>query len=210
MGSIGRKLTAEWSDMEQLPRDFPKHEPLDIMNFFKILEQPHTKYLRIPFQHVPESIFSTEDLGIIDAQMLTSLETFSLQNYGYGGNNGTIFATGANFPTLLQLGDLLQAQGKAMDIFLLTKLPFQLTQEMKTSLHQTKKLIRISDFLPSQIRKDAMESHLHTQGIKHIEIHYLHPQYDLLTTIFDEYSAQQAKFDAKGLSERIISSPDFS
>lgn len=204
IGSLGRKLNAEFQDMDPLPREFPKYEPLDLMNFFQILEQPHTKYLRIPYQHFPQSIFSTEEIGIIDAQMLTTLETFSLKTYGYSGENGTIIATGANFPTLLQLGDLLQSAGNAMDLFTITKFPLQLTQEMKDSLHQTKKLFFISDFLPSQARKDHFHSSLKSQGFSQGEIHYLSPHYQQVTTIFDEFSTEQAGFDAKGLAERIL------
>ncbi|MDR0859746.1 MAG: hypothetical protein LBO09_01885 [Candidatus Peribacteria bacterium] len=156
MGSLGRKLTPEFEDLTAFPRDIAKYEPIDAVNFFTILEQPHSKYLRIPHQHFPESIFSTEEIGIIDAQMLQSLEVLSLKGYGYAGDAGTLIATGANFPLALQVGDYLNEQKTPMDIFVLSKLTVDLTEEIKSSLHQTKKLYFLVDHLPSEALKKSL------------------------------------------------------
>jgi hypothetical protein len=136
-------------DLTAFSWDIPAYEPLDVVNFFTILEQDHAKYLRIPHQHFPESIFSTEDIGVIDAQVLNTIEVLSLRGYGYAGDAGTIVATGANFANILQLGDALAEQKSPMDIFVLNKLTTPFTQELKNSLHQTKKLIFVIDHLPS-------------------------------------------------------------
>jgi hypothetical protein len=37
-----------------------------------------------------------------------------------------------------------------------------------------------------------------------LEVHYLTPHYEKLTTIFDEFSAEQADFDAPGLLLQIL------
>jgi hypothetical protein len=203
MGSLGRKLTPEFQDITQ-PRNLPTYEPLDLINLFQILEQPHAKYLRIPHQHFPESIFSTEEIGIIDAQTLTTIKTLNLTNYGYAGDKGTIIATGANFATALQLGDILTEQGRPMDTFVLSQISFDFTEDIRSSLHKTKKLVRISDFLPTDEFRDRLTYEaLQQKNLQHIQVQFLSPKYEHLTTIFDEFSAEQAEFDAKGLAGRI-------
>jgi hypothetical protein len=203
MGSFGRKTNSELGDIDALLREFPKYEPRDAVNVFSILEQPSAKYLRIPHQHFPESIFSTEDIAIIDAQMLNTVDTLSLRGYGYAGENGTIITTGANFATILQVGELLHEQEKAMDIFVVSKLNVERTEEMLSSLHQTKKLIWIMDYLVSEEFKDRITHALALQELKNTSVHYLHPNYKKLTTIFDEFSAQQAEFDAAAIAESL-------
>jgi hypothetical protein len=205
MGSMGRKLTAELEDLTTLPAGITAYEPIDVVNFFSILEQPQSKYLRIPHLHFPESIFTTEDIAVIDQQMMTSLETLSLKGYGYAGDGGTLLATGSNFSTLLQLGDLLQAQEKGMDMFVLSKLTGFLTEEIKSSLHTTKSLFIMIDHLPSEAFTAMITDQLHIAGLKDITISFLTPKYEQLTTIFDEFSAEQTTFDATGLSSRLSS-----
>ena len=71
MGSLGRKLGPEFLDLTAFRYDIAKYEPLDAVNLFDILEQvSFDKYLRIPYQHFPETIFSVEDVAIIDEQSL--------------------------------------------------------------------------------------------------------------------------------------------
>ncbi|MDR2415218.1 MAG: hypothetical protein LBD75_00985 [Candidatus Peribacteria bacterium] len=205
MGSIGRKLTPELEDLTIFPPELKAYEPIDLVNFFSILEQPHAKYLRIPHLHFPESIFTTKEIAIIDKQMIENIETLSLKGYGYAGDGGTFLATGANFSTLLQLGDMLQAQGKGMDMFILSTLTGPLTEEIKSSLHTTKKLFLMIDHLPSDPFKALIEKQLSTARLRDITVQYITPQYEKLTTIFDEFSAEQTVFDA----ERIILSNSF-
>jgi hypothetical protein len=202
MGSISRKLAPEGADLTFLPSGIANYEPIDVANFFSILEQPHAKYLRIPHLHFPENIFSTQDIAIIDAHNLHHLEVLSLKSYGYAGEEGTIIATGANFPTALQVGDILQEQGKGLDIFVCTTLG-KMTEEMKSSLHQTQKLFFIIDHV-SQGLKNIIEKRLKAEELNNINVQLLTPKYEKLTTIFDEFSAEQADFDAKGLVERML------
>ena len=204
MGSLGHKMALESSDIEEFYYDIPKYEPLDAVNFFSILEQPSRKYIRIPHQHFPESIFSTEEIGIIDESILHAVEILSLKGYGYTGEQGTILTTGANFSTVLQLGDLLNEKEKHMDIFVLSKLTAEFTEEIISSLKITKKLIWISDFKSTSSFTLKMEKYLQSLGMKDIKILYFTPKYENLTTIFDEFSAEQAEFDAEGLLKRII------
>jgi hypothetical protein len=203
IGSFGRKLTPELEDLTIFPNDIAKYEPIDAVNFFTILEQPNAKYLRIPHQHFPESIFSTEEIGIIDAQMLQSLEVFSLQGYGFSGGAGTLLATGANFATTLQLGELLNEQSIPMDIFILSKLTIDLTEEIKSSLHKTKKLYVLIDHLPSEALQKTLYHTLEHSRLHDIAIHFLTPNYAKLTTMFDEFSIEQAEFDAEGLITKV-------
>jgi transketolase C-terminal domain/subunit len=152
MGSFGRKISPEVSDLTDFTYDIAKYEPFDVVNLFNILE--HTafnKYIRIPHLHFPESIFSVDDVAIVDAQTLGPVEILSLTGYGYAGEDATIITTGANFSTILQLGDLLQEEGIHTDMFVLSKLTIDMPQELKSSLHKTKKLIRIMDQLPNQL-----------------------------------------------------------
>jgi hypothetical protein len=91
-----------------------------------------------------------------------------------------------------------------MDIFVLSKLSFDFTEKIRSSLHRTKKLIRISDFSPSDEFKDKLTLTLEQKRIPHIHLQFLSPKYELLTTIFNEFSTEQTEFDATGLVSRII------
>jgi hypothetical protein len=203
MGSLGRKLKAELEDLPLLPAQREKYEPLDVVNVFSILEQPFTKYLRIPHLHFPESIFSTSDIAIIDKEMKDTINILSLKGYGYAGDNGTLLATGANFSSLLQLGDILQAEGKGMELFVISKLTAEGTEELRSSLHRTKKLILLIDHLPSPALQERITTRLEKAGLTQISIQYLTPAYEKLTTIFDEFSAEQADFSADKLGKRL-------
>lgn len=204
IGSFGRKISPELSEITSFTYDIAKYEPLDLVNFFTILENTSfNKYIRIPHQHFPESIFSVEDVAIVDAQTLWPIEVLSLTGYGYTGSDATIITTGTNFSTILQLGDLLQEQNFNTDIFVLSKITIDLTEEMKSSLHKTKKLIRIMDQLPNQL-KSFLSEQLHHLGLKDISIQILSPSYEKLTTIFDEFSSEQAEFNAEGLVNTIL------
>jgi hypothetical protein len=205
MGSLGRKLAPEWEDLTAFPREIAKYEPIDGVHFFSILEQSHAKYLRIPHLHFPESIFSTHDIAIIDTQMLHNIEVLSLKGYGYAGDNGTLLATGANFATILQVGDVLQEQGNGMDMFVMNDLTFAFTEEIKSSLHQTKKLFIVIDHLANETFQELVAQRLKASGLKNVEVYYLTPRYEDLTTIFDEFSAEQAGFDAPHLAQQILS-----
>ena len=127
----------------------------------------------------------------------------SLTGYGYAGNDATIITTGANFPLILQLGGLLQAQNFHADIFALSKITIDLTGELKSSLQKTKKLIRVMDHLPTTI-EPLLQQRLENFGLRNIPIQVLSPNYEKLTTIFDEFSGEQAEFDAESLGKRIL------
>ena len=71
MGSLGRKLAPECTDLTAFQYDIAKYEPLDLLNFFDILEHSSgNTYIRIPHQHVPESVFAVEEIAVIDEQSL--------------------------------------------------------------------------------------------------------------------------------------------
>jgi transketolase C-terminal domain/subunit len=160
MGSFGRKIAPELSDLSAFQYDIAKYEPLDMINLFHILEQNTSNtYIRIPHLHFPETIFSVEEMAIVDEQSLGSLEMLSLTGYGYAGNDATLITSGANFSTVLQLGDLLQEREIHVDIFVLSKLTIDMTEALKSSLHKTKKLIRITDQLP-EILEPAIKKRL--------------------------------------------------
>lgn len=204
IGSFGRKISPELSEFTDFTYDIEKYEPFDLVNFFNILENTSfNKYIRIPHQHFPESIFSVEDVAIVDAQTLWPIEVLSLTGYGYTGSDATIITTGANFSTILQLGDLLQEQNFNTDIFVLSKITIDLTEEMKSSLHKTKKLIRIMDQLPNEL-KNQLPKWLENFGLHNISIQILTPNYKKLTTIFDEFSLEQSEFDANSLIQKVI------
>ena len=145
MGSFGKKLLPELDDLSYIPQRFAIYEPLDLVNFHDILSKEGSKYLRIPHQHFPESIFSMEDLGIIDQQLINTIEILSLKTYGYTGDNATLLTSAANFSTALQAGTVLQEQTTPIDIFIISKLNAEWNTEIISSLKATKNLIVMID-----------------------------------------------------------------
>ncbi|MDR0282316.1 MAG: hypothetical protein LBI53_03165 [Candidatus Peribacteria bacterium] len=188
-------------DLASIPTNFALYEPLDLVNFHDILSKRESKYLRIPHQHFPESIFSVEDLGVIDQQLLTTIEVLSLKSYGYAGDNATLLASAANFSTALQAGTILQEQSTPIDIFIISKLNADWNAEIISSLKTTKKLIVMIDHQASKSLQYLITTQLQKHVLNDIEVIYFTPEYEKLTTIFDEFAMEQTGFDA----ERLVS-----
>lgn len=209
--SISRKLTFEWNDLLEIPDNFSAYEPLDLMNLFQQLESTGGIYIRIPHQDFSVSIFNTPDIGIIDAQVLDRIDMLNLKWYGYAGLHWTILSSGANFGAVLQLGDFLQKASRDMDIFITEKIFdgtksdfFSFSPELIDSLHQTKKLFIVMDIKPSETFHNRLLTALRNAELADIAIEWLTPSYEHLTTVLDEYTREQAEFDAGGLLDRIL------
>ncbi len=204
MGSIGRKIAPEWEDLHHVLPSIPQYEPLDVKNLLEILQQWWPAYIRVPYQEFPENIFNLADeVGIIDAQMLGKIDFLSLKGYGYAGDYGTILASGANFPTVLQLGDLLNESWRACDIFVMSRLNGDWNQDFLSSVQKNKKLTVIMDYLPTEAWLADFESQLQQAGVGEFALQWISPKYENLTTIFDEYHREQAEFDAISLKSRL-------
>lgn len=204
MGSLGRKISPELGDLQFVPKEYAVYEPLDLLTFQNILESHHQKYLRIGHQHFPEDIFAVEEIGIVDQQIIASIDLLSLTSYGYHGDEGTLLATASLFPTALQIGDILNEEEKSIDIFMVSLLNLEWSDEIITSLKRTKKLFFLIDHLPIESLRSLISVQLEKAKLKDIEVLYFTPNYGKLTTIFDEFSAEQADFDAPSIVEKIM------
>ncbi len=135
--------------------------------------------------------------------MLTTIEVLSLKSYGYAGDNATLFASATNFSTALQAGTVLQEQSTPIDMFIISKLNADRNAEIISSLKTTKKLIVMIDHLASKSLQYLITTQLQKHALHDIEVIYFTPEYEKLTTIFDEFAMEQTGFDAESLVNKI-------
>lgn len=204
--SIWRKLKVEIDDLDKiLDKKIWIYEPFDLNTLFQQLESDEIAYLRIPYQDMPKNIFAVneDDIAVVDSQILQKIDFLNLQWYGFKWDNWTILASWSNFSTVLQIWDTLNENWLPMDIFVINKLNWTLNPDFFSSLKKTKKLITIIDALPSYSRENLLRTLAKDNWVNNFELKWLHPQYDKITTILDEYQKEQAEFDAENLFNKL-------
>lgn len=202
--SLWKKINPEFKDLDFIPSEFNIFEPIDLENLRNILKQNWLNYIRLTYRELPDTIFDVDELWIIDASMLENLDTISLKTYGFSGDNLTIFASGSLFSTALQTWELLQNKWKEISIFIFQKLNSERTSEMIKSIDKTKKLYILIDHEPTNNLKLQIKKWLQNHNLKDIIFTFLTPNYNKLTTIFDEYQDEQTSFSPNDLNNQII------
>lgn len=205
LGSYGKKLAPEITDLDTIPEWFSIFEPMDLENLRNILKQNWKKYIRILHREMPNDIFDVDELWIIDAKMLESLDSISLKTYGFAGNQWTILSSGSLFGTIIQTWEILQNLKKEISIFILQKLNSDRNDEIIENINNSKNLFIIVDHENSKNLQLKIENKLKNLNLDNIQINIISPKYGKLTTIFNEYQDEQSDFNPEKLSERIIS-----
>ena len=201
IGSLGHKQKPETHDLDVM-EEYQIFEPLDLNNLFDLLRNSQgERVIRIPHALYERNIFSDDEIAFIDQQNLTQINSFSLIEYGFMGDQATILATWSNFPTLLHLGEALQEANFWADCFCLVAFDAWNNEKILQSLKKTKHLILLIDHENTPSLFKELKAYCRE---KEIETVILTPHYDNITTIFWEYSLEQAEFDAEHLVERIL------
>ena len=203
MWSFWRKLNQEINDLDLMFDKFDCYEPIDLENLWNLLGNNKNQYIRILNREMPDAIFDVDELWIIDANMLQTIDSLSLKSYGFCWLDWTLFASGNLFSLVLQTWELLQEQKKEINCFIFQKLNSNRTKEMIDSIHDTKKLFILMDHVDSKILKTYIESKLSELWLLDISVKYITPKYEQLTTIFDIYQDEQALFDPEYLAKNI-------
>jgi len=99
--------------------------------------------------------------------------------------------TGSMLPEIVRTVNILNDDGLFVDVFVLNKLNFDLDKKIKEKLSNTKNLVFISDLFNS----DNYEKWIKTK-IKGVNLKFVYPKYENLSTVLNEYKAEETKFDA--------------
>lgn len=200
MWSIGHKLKGENNDLDEL-NEYHIFEPIDLTNLLSILHHTSGKsIIRIPDQMFENSIFDTEEITFIEKNNIHFIKVFSLMEYGFMGDDATIISTGSNFPTILQLWEILQQEKFEADYFILEE--FDRNQEkIINSIQKTKNVFIIIDHKDTPQLFTDLKTFCKENAIN---LTFITPKYEKITTIFEEYYKEQAEFDAERLANRIL------
>ena len=205
LGSFEKKISPEINDLDIVPESFKYFEPIDLENLQNILKQNWKQYIRLLHREMPSSIFDVDELWIVDAKMLESLDGISMQTYGFVWNDGTLLASWSLFATAIHTWQILQEMDKELSLFVLQNLNFERTNEIVDSIKTTKKLFILIDHADSTYLRTEIEKRLKKLNLNDIQINIISPKYSKLTTIFNEYQEEQTHFDPEYLAKRISS-----
>jgi len=201
--SIWKKIWLEFNDLDYIPNNFNIFEPIDLENLRAILKKGWLNYIRLPYRELPDAIFDVDELWIIDSSMLENLDSISLKTYGFAGNDATIFASWSLFSLALQTWEILKETWKDISMFIFQKLNTEWNNEMIESIKKSQNLYIIIDHNNTTQLKSWIESRLKQYNLNNIELYFLTPEYENLTTIFDAYQDEQSDFSPEKLTKRI-------
>jgi hypothetical protein len=85
-----------------------------------------------------------------------------------------------------------------VDVFILNKLNFELDEKMKALVSNNNNIMFILDLFNSKEYEKFIKGKLKDHNIK-----FICPDYNKITTVFDEYRFEEALFNADGLVERL-------
>lgn len=166
------------------------YEPLDLISLLwdiELDEKNSKKYIRINNFDLPwnfvngnvEDIISMSDLGL-------SWWAF------------TIVTTWSMFPEIVRLANILNEHWLFVDVFVLNRLDFELDDKMKALITHNNNIMFVLDLFNT----DEYENWVNLK-IKDVNIKFIYPEYNNLTTVLDEYKKEETFFDAEGLVNRL-------
>lgn len=203
--SYWKKISPETNDLDYVHKlNFHSFEPIDLENMRNILKQNQKQYIRLLHKEMPDAIFDVDELGIIDASMLESLDSISLKTYGFTGSDGVILATGNLFSTAIQTWEIIQNNNKQVSIFILQNLNSNWNEEIINNIKNSKKLFILIDHNDGEDLKERIRYNIKNFGLNNIELNIISPKYNKLTTVLNEYQEEQTDFSPEKLAQRII------
>ncbi len=184
----GNKIWMSKLDLwELMEKNIDIYEPFDLLSLLNDIEKNWNKYIRIDTKDLPWGFVDESENNII-----------FMDKHGLSGEAFCVVTTWSMLPEIVRTVNILNEAGLFVEVMVLNKLNFDLDNEMKEKFAHNKNMIFILDLLKSkkheQLVKDKLED---------INIKFLYPKYNNLSTVFDEYKAEETKFDAIWLVERL-------
>jgi len=163
------------------------YEPFDLLSLLHNIEKTWNKYIRIDSKNLPWWFSDESENNIV-----------FMDKHGLSWDAFCIVTTGSMLPEIVRTVNILNDDGLFVDVFVLNKLNFDLDKKIKEKLSNTKNLVFISDLFNS----DNYEKWIKTK-IKGVNLKFVYPKYENLSTVLNEYKAEETKFDALWLVERL-------
>lgn len=195
VSSFFTKLLPETTDIS-VDIDTPIYEPYDQESLHFFLTQTEKKYIRLSSKQLPISLFGQNmpikqipSLLHTTATIDTSLEATFLSGWYM-------------LPEAVWCCNTLEIQGHVLDLFIITNYVSELSDEFLSSIRASKKLIICIDHAISPIYLRFWEKLLHDDGVQDVEIVFLTPTYEKITTALDAYVREQCDCDTQSLHRR--------
>ena len=168
------------------------YEPYDLISLLSDIEidinsNDSKKYIRINDLDLPWNFVNGDVPDII-----------SMSEHWLSWSAFTIFATGTMLPEVVRISHILSEHWLFVDVFILNKLNFELDEKMKTLISNNNNIMFILDLFNSKEYEKFIKGKLKDHNIK-----FICPDYNKITTVFDEYRFEEALFNADGLVERL-------
>lgn len=173
-----------------IDKNISVYEPLDLISLFSDLEidnKINKKYIRISDFDLPWNFVNGDVKDIV-----------SMADSGLSGWAFTIVTTGTMLPEIVRVANILNENWLFVDVFVLNKLNFDLDEKMNALLTHNANIMFVLDLMNS----DSYENWVNSK-IKDVNIKFIYPNYNKLTTVFGEYKNEETFFDAEGLVNRL-------
>jgi len=188
LSSYGHKIWMSKLDFGYFVKEnISIYEPLDLISLLDNLELNWKKYIRINDFDLPWN-FANGDVK----------DVLSLDENWISWGAFTIITTWSILPEIVRAAHILNENGLFVDIFILNRLDFDLDNELENLMKHNKNVMFVLDLLNASSYEDWIKNKL-----KDINIKFIYPKYEKLTTTFGEYKNEETLFDAEGLVNRL-------
>jgi hypothetical protein len=183
---------------------FDVYEPWDSNNFLKILSSDGPKYIRLNNNDLPQNLLYFEEFAIIDQNLLDLKDILPLVNNGYNWFDGTVLVTWSLLANTIQaLRISMDHYGNSFDLFCISKLNFELSNELIDSLKKNDLVILVIDQSYPNWFQDFIKSKFKEWGYQSTRIKFIYPEYEKLNTILEEYKLEQVWLDWLAIANNI-------
>ncbi len=180
------------------------YEPWDSNNFIKILSGDNPKYIRLSNNDLPQNLLYFEEFAIIDQNLLDLKEILPLVNNGYNWFDGIVLVSWSLLASAIQaLRISMDHYGNSFDLFCISKLNLELSDELVASLKKNDLIIFIVDQSYPNGFQDIVKSKFKEWGYQSTRIKFIYPEYQKLNTILEEYKLEQVWLDWLAIANNI-------
>ena len=118
----------------------------------------------------------------------------------------TVIAFGNSSIQAIHAAAILLSEGHWIDLFLATNYALKLNKDIKESLKKTRRLVIVSDQIWGWLYEYFIKGMLLENHITDIEVVFVTPNYETITTILPEYIYEQGRFDWAWIASKIVMS----
>jgi len=199
VSSFWNKIKSECDDvLFAINNGFKVLESFDLVNFFELLKlDVQKKYIRVCSVQTLWSLFNAEQV-IVEKWLLSSLGQWICWDMAT-----VLVAWNYLFP-MLQACKKLQEENCFVDLFSIVDYNWGLWGEFLKSIQCSWRLIIVLDQREEEWLKSIFIDVLRKFDISNLQVEFIFPKYESVSTVLDEYKFQQAGFDMEWFMDMFL------